>query len=147
MQSRQQGFTIIELVVVIVILGILAATAIPKFIDLRTEANDAAAAGIAGGLSSASAINYAGCSAIGNTNTTGKCTPLSAGTATCSSVGTLMVPAMTLATTVADPTVQGALYVKADTTLTTAGVTCTLVYGNGKTGGVEKTFIGLATGS
>lgn len=60
MKTMQRGFTLIELVVVIVILGILAATALPKFLDFRSDAATAATAGIAGGLASASAINYAG---------------------------------------------------------------------------------------
>ena len=59
MRNVQKGFTLIELVVVIVILGILAATALPKFIDLTGEASTAAAEGVAGAISSASAINYA----------------------------------------------------------------------------------------
>ena len=59
MLKTQKGFTLIELVMVIVILGILAAVAIPKYIDMKTDALSAALDGVVGTINSASAINFA----------------------------------------------------------------------------------------
>ena len=56
---NKKGFTLIELIMVIVILGIIAAVAIPKYVDLSGQAKTAAAKGAMGAIRSAIAIQYA----------------------------------------------------------------------------------------
>ncbi|WP_312246575.1 prepilin-type N-terminal cleavage/methylation domain-containing protein [Stutzerimonas nitrititolerans] len=58
MKKQQSGFTMIELIMVIVILGILAAFALPKFANFGTDARVAAMQGLAGAVKSASAIAH-----------------------------------------------------------------------------------------
>ncbi|MBK7324894.1 MAG: prepilin-type N-terminal cleavage/methylation domain-containing protein [Propionivibrio sp.] len=55
---KQKGFTLIELIVVIVILGILAATALPKFVDLTGDAQKAAVQGFTGAINGGDSINF-----------------------------------------------------------------------------------------
>lgn len=57
--GNQRGFTLIEIIMVIVLLGIIAAIAIPQYVDMKTKAQEATADGIVGAIVSAAAIGYA----------------------------------------------------------------------------------------
>jgi MSHA pilin protein MshA len=72
--NKQTGFTLIELVVVIVILGILAATALPKFVNLSGDARNAVMEGASGAMRAANALIYAKASAAGQTGAAGSVT-------------------------------------------------------------------------
>ncbi len=59
MKKSQSGFTLVELVVVILILGILSATALPRFMDVNNQAHSAAVAGAGGGFGAGVALAHA----------------------------------------------------------------------------------------
>jgi len=72
---KNKGFTLIELVVVIVILGIMAAIAVPKFVDLQTEARTSVIQGVEGSLRSAAALVYSKSLIEGEENLNESATP------------------------------------------------------------------------
>ena len=58
MHAKYEGFTLIELIIVIAVMGVLAAVAVPKYIDLRNDAYDAQVKSMAAAISSTTATNF-----------------------------------------------------------------------------------------
>lgn len=73
-RNRHSGFTLIELIVVIVILGILGAVALPKFVNLGGDARASVIKGLAGSLEAANSLVYAKAALAGQLGATGTVT-------------------------------------------------------------------------
>ncbi len=114
----------IELVVVITILGILGAMAMPRFINISNQAKDASLQGVAGAMASAMQVNLAACTLLDHVETAGKCAKVAA----CGDVSKIMhggaippgftVDTATLTTTATDGETANCTVRSSDTSVT-----------------------------
>ena len=129
----------IELVMVIVIVGLLAAVAVPQFVNLGAKAQQAKLDHMAGALGSASHINHISCTAVDHASSDTVCNAV----AKCSDVAALTKPATTLGT--AGASVEDAYNVAVDTAVAdNVDASCTL---QTTQGGTALTAIYTVTGA
>ena len=94
MMRNQTGFTMIEMLAVMIILGILAVVVLPKFADLRGDAYLSAVSGMAGAFGTAASVNDSSCTATNHVVTVGAAIKVSK----CSDLSPLIKPPVTLTT-------------------------------------------------
>ena len=139
MNKQQAGFTLIELVLVIVILGILAATALPRFADLSQSARIATLNGMAGAIRSGAILAHA--SQLAQSLASGASVNIEGNTVTMVN-GYPSVVAGGIDNTLADFANSGFTYASPNFTKTGAPTpaTCIAAYANNGTNGVAVTI-------